>query len=138
MEVPMKNKYQKPAIYLSPEHTEGIYLASGAGSSAGSSAGSVTAAYQGIWDRWEGGGKGLVAVSWSNVTGNVTLTLSFNTPIDQVEVAGHSASASVSGSSVTVSFNADSGSCFNLGIHLNHAGADINSLDLTGQSYTVS
>ena len=35
MEVLMKNKYQKPAIYLTPEHTEGIYLASGAAGAAG-------------------------------------------------------------------------------------------------------
>ena len=101
----MKNKYQKPAIYLTPEHTEGIYLAS---------------------------------VNWNNVAGNVALTLSFNTPIDQVEVAGYSASTSISGNSVTVSFNPDGGSSFNLGLHVNHSGADINSLDMTGQSYTVS
>ena len=44
----MKNKYQKPAIYLTPEHTEGIYLASGAAGAAGS----VTATYMGVWDRW--------------------------------------------------------------------------------------
>ena len=72
----MKNKYQKPAIYLTPEHTEGIYLASGAAGAAGS----VTATYMGVWDRWAGGGKGLVAVNWNNVAGNVALTLSFNTP----------------------------------------------------------
>ena len=47
----MKNKYQKPAIYLTPEHTEGIYLASGAAGAAGA-AGSVTATYMGVWDRW--------------------------------------------------------------------------------------
>ena len=123
MEVLMKNKYQKPAIYLTPEHTEGIYLASGAAGAAGS----VTATYMGVWDRWAGGGKGLVAVNWNNVAGNVALTLSFNTPIDQVEVAGYS-----------VSFNPDGGSSFNLGLHVNHSGADINSLDMTGQSYTVS
>lgn len=127
----MKNKYQKPAIYLTPEHTEGIYLASGA-------AGSVTATYMGVWDRWEGGGKGLVAVNWSDVTGTVTLSLSFNTPIDQVEVAGYSASTSISGNSVTVSFDPNAGSNFNLGIHLNHSGASIDSLTMTGQSYTVS
>ena len=40
----MKNKYQKPAIYLTPEHTEGIYLASGAAGAAGS----VTATYMGV------------------------------------------------------------------------------------------
>ena len=74
----MKNKYQKPAIYLTPEHTEGIYLASGAAGAAGS----VTATFMGVWDRWAGGGKGLVAVNWNNVAGNVALTLSFNTPID--------------------------------------------------------
>jgi hypothetical protein len=39
---------------------------------------------------------------------------------------------------VTVSFNPDGGSGFNLGLHVNHSGADINSLDMTGQSYTVS
>lgn len=128
----MKNKYQKPAIYLTPEHTEGIYLASGA------AAGSVTATYMGVWDRWEGGGKGLVAVNWSDVTGTVTLSLSFNTPIDQVEVAGYSASTSISGNSVTVSFDPNAGSNFNLGIHLNHSGASIDSLTMTGQSYTVS
>lgn len=130
----MKNKYQKPAIYLTPEHTEGIYLASGAAGAAGS----VTATYMGVWDRWAGGGKGLVAVNWNNVAGNVALTLSFNTPIDQVEVAGYSASTSISGNSVTVSFNPDGGSGFNLGLHVNHSGADTNSLDMTGQSYTVS
>ena len=117
----MKNKYQKPAIYLTPEHTEGIYLASGAAGAAGS----VTATYMGVWDRWAGGGKGLVAVNWNNVAGNV-------------EVAGYSASTSISGNSVTVSFNPDGGSGFNLGLHVNHSGADINSLDMTGQSYTVS
>ena len=92
----------------------------------------------GVWDRWAGGGKGLVAVNWNNVAGNVALTLSFNTPIDQVEVAGYSASTSISGNSVTVSFNPDGGSGFNLGLPVNHSGADINSLDMTGQSYTVS
>lgn len=130
----MKNKYQKPTIYLTSEHTEGIYLASGAGSSAGS----VTATYKGIWDRWEGGGKGLVAVNWSNVTGNVTLDLSFNTPIDQVYVDNYSASTSVSGNSVTVRFDPNAGSEFDLGIHLNHSGASIDSLAMTDQSYTVS
>lgn len=130
----MKNKYQKPEIYLAPEHTEGIYLASGANAAAGS----VTATYQGVWDRWDGGGKGLVAVNWNNVTGNVALTLSFNNPIDQVEVAGYSASTSISGNSVTVSFNPDDGSSFNLGLHVNHSGASIDSLTMTGQSYTVS
>ena len=130
----MKNKYQKPAIYLTPEHTEGVYLASGANASAGS----VNATYRGIWDRWDGGGKGLVAVNWSNVEGTVALSLSFNTPIDQVTVEGYSASTSISGNSVTVSFDPNAGSNFNLGIHLNHLGASIDNLTMTGQSYTVS
>ena len=41
----MKNKYQKPAIYLTPEHTEGIYLASGAAGAAGAT-GKERAAYR--------------------------------------------------------------------------------------------
>lgn len=130
----MKNKYQKPAIYLTPEHTEGIYLASGSNAAAGS----VTATYIGVWDRWDGGGKCLVAVNWSNVTGTVTLTLSFNNSIDQVEVAGYTASTSISGNSVKLIFDPNSGSDLTLGIHLNHSGASIDSLTMTGQSYTVS
>lgn len=129
----MKNKYQKPTIYLTSEHTEGIYLASGA-----TADGFVTAAYQGVWDKWAGGGKGLVTVNWGNVTGSVTLTLTFNTAIDQVEVAGYSASTSISGNSVTLTFDPNSGSDLTLGIHLNHSGADINSLTLVSQSYRVS
>lgn len=130
----MKNKYQKPTIYLTSEHTEGIYLASGASAADGF----VTAAYQGVWDKWDGGGKGLVTVNWGNVTGSVTLTLTFNTAIDQVEVAGYSASTSISGNSVTLTFDPNSGSDLTLGIHLNHSGADINSLTLVSQSYSVS
>ncbi len=129
----MKNKYQKPTIYLTSEHTEGIYLASGA-----TADGFVTAAYQGVWDRWADGGKGLVTVNWGNVTGSVTLTLTFNTVIDQVAVDGYSASTSISGNSVTLTFDPNSGSDLTLGIHLNHSGADINSLTLVSQSYRVS
>lgn len=68
-----------------------------------------------VWDRWNGGGKGLISVSWSGINGTVSLTINFNNTIDQVEVDGVSANSRVSGSSATITFNASEASSCTIG-----------------------
>lgn len=53
----MNNNYERPVAFVIPESAEGIYAASGSGN--------MTVSSLNVWDRWNGGGKGLISVSWS-------------------------------------------------------------------------
>lgn len=90
-----------------------------------------------VWDRWNGGGKGLISASWSGINGTVSLTINFNNTIDQVEVDGVSANSRVSGSSATITFNASEASSCTIGVHVNN-GSNIDALAVTGYDYSVN
>ena len=118
----MNNNYERPVAFVIPESAEGIYAASGSGN---------------VWDRWNGGGKGLISASWSGINGTVSLTINFNNTIDQVEVDGVSANSRVSGSSATITFNASEASSCTIGVHVNN-GSNIDALAVTGYDYSVT
>ena len=117
----MNNNYERPVAFVIPESAEGIYAASGSGN--------MTVSSLNVWDRWNGGGKGLISVSWSGINGTVSLTINFNNTIDQVEV--------VSGSSATITFNASEASSCTIGVHVNN-GSNIDALAVTGYDYSVT
>lgn len=127
----MRKNYERPVICVNKNIAEGVYLASGAGN------GSVDASYYGVWDRWPQGGKGLVSVNCTGITGTVTVRLTFNDTIDQADAGGNGVQTSVSGQNVTLTFNGAEISSLTVGVHLNH-GTSIDDLQLTDYSYSVS
>ncbi len=127
----MRKNYERPILVVDRNLAEGVYLASG------ESAGTLNVSNIGILDRWDGGGKGLASVSWSQITGTVHLTINFSDTIDDVEVSGVAAQQSVSGSTVTLSFSGAESDSLMLGVHVNH-GTSIDALAVTGFNYSVS
>lgn len=61
----MNNNYERPIAFVIPESAEGIYAASGSGN--------MTVSSLNVWDRWNGGGKGLISASWSGINGQFLL-----------------------------------------------------------------
>ena len=111
---------------------EGVYASSGA------SQGNLTVSYYGVWDKWgTNGGKGLAFVSWSDITGTITLTINFNDTVDQIETTDGSVQVTWSGKTVTLTFANTVSSPLTVGIHLNH-GTSIDDLQITGYSYSVA
>ena len=122
----MKKTYERPLVVCAEECAEGIFLASGGGRK-----GTVLVKYDGVWDRWTNGGKGLLSVSCTGVEGAVTIHIHFNQEIDQVEVTDASVSSSISGSTVTLQTGSGVPESMTVGVHLNHEGASIDSLNMT-------
>ncbi len=127
----MFKTYKKPVITIDDGLSEGVYAASGA------TEGTLDVQYMGVWDRWTNGGKGLATVSWSNITGTITLNVTFNDTVDQIEVSGISATTSISAQTATITFSGQAGESFTLGIHLDH-GTSIDNLQMTGFTYSVN
>ena len=76
----MMNTYKKPVVTVDAGMAEGVYAASGA------SQGTLNVTYYGVWDRWgTNGGKGLAHADWSDINGTITLNITFNDTVDQVE-----------------------------------------------------
>ena len=110
---------------------EGIYAASGA-------KGTLKVTYYGVWDRWgTNGGKGLAMADWSDINGTITLNITFNDSIDQVETDNASVQASCSGNTATFTFASTATNPLTIGIHLNH-GTSIDDLKMTGFTYSVN
>ena len=130
----MVKKYEKPVVSIDSELAEGVYAASGA------SQGTLNVTYIGIWDRWNsGGGKGLAQLEWNGLNGTVTVTVTFNDTVDQVEYATDvpGATCSASGSNAILTFNTDGApSTIMFGVHINH-GTSIDNLNITGFTYSV-
>lgn len=126
----MAKIYKKPVVSIDTGLSEGVYTASGA------SAGTLSVTYNGVWDRWPTGGKGLVLASWSGLSGIITLNVTFNDTIDHAETEPTSISCSLSGKTATFTFNANTTSTLTIGIHLNH-GTSIDALKMTGYTYSV-
>ena len=74
---------------------------------------------------------------WLKLTGNITLNITFNDTIDQVETDDASVQASCSGNTATLTFASTASNPLTIGIHLNH-GTSIDDLKITGRAYSVN
>ena len=123
--------YKKPVVTVDAGMAEGVYAASGA-------KGTLTVTYYGVWDRWgTNGGKGLAMADWSDINGTITLNITFNDTIDQVETDNASVQASCSGNTATFTFASTASNPLTIGVHLNH-GTSIDDLKMTGFTYSVN
>ena len=122
----MMNTYKKPVVTVDAGMAEGVYAASGAAQ------GTLNVTYIGVWDRWgTNGGKGLAQANWSDINGTITLNITFNDTVDQVETDGASVQTSWSGKTATLTFASTVTNPLTIGIHLNH-GTSIDDLNRTG------
>ena len=123
--------YKKPVVTVDAGMAEGVYAASGA-------KGTLNVSYYGVWDRWgTNGGKGMAMANWSDINGTITLNITFNDTIDQVETDNASVQASCSGNTATLTFASTASNPLTIGIHLNH-GTSIDELKMTGFTYSVN
>lgn len=74
---------------------------------------------------------------WSGIDGTITLNVTFNDTVDQVETTDASVKASCSGNTATFVFASTAENPLTLGIHLNH-GTSIDNLQMTGFTYSVN
>ncbi len=124
--------YKKPIITVDSGLAEGVYAASG------TSQGTLTVNYEGVWDRWgTNGGKGLAIAEWSGIDGTITLNITFNDTVDQVETDNASVQTSWSGNIATLTIASTASNSLTIGIHLNH-GTSIDDLKMTGFTYSVN
>ena len=122
--------YKKPVVTVDAGMAEGVYAASGA-------KGTLNVTYDGVWDRWgTNGGKGLAMANWSDLNGTITLNITFNDTVDQVETDNASVQASCSGNTATFTFASTASNPLTIGVHLNH-GTSIDNLKMTGYTYSV-
>lgn len=124
--------YKKPVLTIDSGLSEGIYAASGA------TQGTLNVTYCGVWDRWgTNGGKGLAQANWSGIDGTITLTITFNDTVDQIETDDASVQKSCSGKTATLTFASTATNPLTIGIHLNHE-TSIDDLKITGFTYSVN
>ncbi len=127
----MSKKYIKPAISIVSDVAENVYVASG------SSNGTVNTGSISVIDRWGNtGGKAMFQTEWSSIEGTITLNVSFNDTIDDIETSDSSVQKSYSGNTATLTFASTIASPLRIGVHLNH-GTNIDNLQITGSSYSV-
>ena len=123
--------YKKPVVTVDAGMAEGVYAASGA-------KGTVNVSYYGVWDRWgTNGGKGMAMANWSDINGTITLNITFNETIDQVETDNASVQASCSGNTATLTFASTASNPLTIGVHIDH-GTSIDDLKMTGFTYSVN
>ena len=123
--------YKKPVVTVDAGMAEGVYAASGA-------KGTVNVSYYGVWDKWgTNGGKGLAMANWSDINGTITLNITFNDTIDQVETDNASVQASCSGNTATLTFASTASNPLTIGVHIDH-GTSIDDLQMTGYTYSVN
>ena len=124
--------YKKPVVTVDAGMAEGVYAASGANQ------GTLNVTYVGVWDRWgTNGGKGLAQAGWSGIIGTITLNITFNDTLDQVETDDASVQESWSGKTATLTFASTATNPLTIGVHIDH-GASIDDLKMTGFTYSVS
>ena len=124
--------YKKPVVTVDAGMAEGVYAASGA------TKGTLNVTYYGVWDRWgTNGGKGLAMADWSGIDGTITLNITFNDTIDQVESTDASVQASCSGKTATFTFASTASNPLTIGVHIDH-GTSIDKLQMTGYTYSVN
>lgn len=124
--------YKKPVVTVDAGMAEGVYAASGA------TQGTLNVTYVGVWDKWgTNGGKGLAQADWSGINGTITLNITFNDTIDQVETDDASVQESWSGKTATLTFASTATNPLTIGVHIDH-GASIDDLRMTGFTYSVN
>lgn len=123
--------YEKPVVSVDTGLAEGVYAASGAAQ------GTLNVTYQGVWDKWPKGGKGLAMANWSDINGTITLNITFNDTIDQAETDNASVQTSCSGKTATFTFASTASNPLTIGIHIDH-GTSIYDLQMTGYTYSVN
>lgn len=124
--------YEKPVITVDSGMAEGIYAASGA------TQGTLNVTYYGVWDRWgTNGGKGLAMADWSGIDGTITLNITFNDTVDQVETDDASVQCAWNGSTATLTFASTVSNPLTIGIHINH-GTSIDNLKIESFTYSVN
>ena len=124
--------YKKPVVTVDAGMAEGVYAASGA------SQGTLNVTYYGVWDRWgTNGGKGLAMANWSDLNGTITLNITFNDTVDQVETDNASVQASCSGKTATFTFASTASNPLTIGVHIDH-GTSIDDLKMTKFTYSVN
>ena len=124
--------YNKPVVTVDAGMAEGVYAASGA------TQGKLNVTYQGVWDKWgTNGGKGLAMADWSDINGTITLNITFNDTLDQVETDDASVQESWSGKTATLTFASTASNPLTIGVHIDH-GASIDDLKMTGFTYSVN
>lgn len=128
----MMKTYKKPVISIDNGISEGVYAASGAAK------GTLNVTYYGVWDRWgTNGGKGLAMANWSDIVGTITLSITFDDTVDEIETNDASVQKSWSGKTATLTFASTAANPLTIGVHLNH-GTSIDNLKMTGFTYSVS
>lgn len=121
----MMNTYKKPVVTVDAGMAEGVYAASGA------SQGTLNVTYVGVWDKWgTNGGKGLAQADWSGIDGTITLNITFNEAVDQIETDDASVHESWSGNTATLTFASTATNPLTIGIHVDH-GTSIDDLRMT-------
>ena len=124
--------YKKPVVTVDAGMAEGVYAASGA------TQGTLNVTYVGVWDKWgTNGGKGLAQADWSGINGTITLNITFNDTIDQVETDDASVQESWSGKTATLTFASTATNPLTIGVHIDH-GASIDDLKMKGFTYSVN
>ena len=124
--------YKKPVVTIDAGMAEGVYAASGA------TQGTLNVTYVGVWDKWgTNGGKGLAQADWSGINGTITLNITFNDTLDQVETDDASVQESWSGKTATLTFASTATNPLTIGVHIDH-GASIDDLQMTGYTYSVN
>ena len=124
--------YKKPVVTIDAGMAEGVYAASGA------TQGTLNVTYVGVWDKWgTNGGKGLAQADWSGINGTITLNITFNDTLDQVETDDASVQESRSGKTATLTFASTATNPLTIGVHIDH-GASIDDLQMTGFTYSVN
>lgn len=123
--------YKKPVVTVDAGMAEGVYAASGA-------KGTLNVTYHGVWDRWgTNGGKALAMANWSGINGTITLNITFNDTLDQVETDDASVQESWSGKTATLTFASTATNPLTIGVHIDH-GVSIDDLKMTGFTYSVN
>ena len=123
--------YKKPVVTIDAGMAEGVYAASGA------TQGTLNVTYVGVWDKWgTNGGKGLAQADWSGINGTITLNITFNDTLEQVETDDASVQESWSGKTATLTFASTATNPLTIGVHIDH-GVSIDDLRMTGFTYSV-
>ena len=124
--------YKKPVVTVDAGMAEGVYAASGA------TQGTLNVTYVGVWDKWgTNGGKGLAMADWSGINGTITLNITFNDTLEQVETDDASVQESWSGKTATLTFASTATNPLTIGVHIDH-GVSIDDLRMTGFTYSVN
>ena len=124
--------YKKPVVTVDAGMAEGVYAASGA------TQGTLNVTYVGVWDKWgTNGGKGLAKANWSGINGTITLNITFNDTLEQVETDDASVQESWSGKTATLTFASTATNPLTIGVHIDH-GVSIDDLQMTGFTYSVN